>query len=111
MLQSTVKAFDVSRPLRSIRCLIRATSTCILMQFIPSKIYADPVISTYPEGLSAIYFLLVGIILVLIAVLVYKERRLRQARHQAYHSDQRFRKLYDAGMVGLLFTNLDGKIV
>jgi PAS domain S-box-containing protein len=94
----------------STRRLVWATGACILMQLIPSKIYAQPTADTH-SGISWMYFLLVAIILVLVAVLLYKERTLRQARYQAYHSDQRFRKLYDAGLVGLSFINLDGKIV
>ncbi len=60
---------------------------------------------------SMINILLVLIIVVLAFIILYKDKREKDAQFRAQSSDLRFRKLYETGLVGLFFNNLDGRIV
>lgn len=55
--------------------------------------------------------ILLAIIAILAFIILYKNRKIKDASSRAFTSDLRFRKLYDTGLVGLLFTNLDGSVV
>jgi len=72
--------------------------------------YAQPG-SGNPTDITGMNMILIGIVAILAIIIIYKEKTLRDTRLRAQNSDQRFRKLYDTGLVGLLFTNLDGRVV
>ena len=83
----------------------------LVILFAPARLFASTAIIAHVDSISEMNIILIALILVLLFVIYYKERQLRRLHSKAYSSDQRFRKLYDAGLVGLIFTNLDGKVV
>jgi PAS domain S-box-containing protein len=87
------------------------SSFAFVLVFAPFKLFASVGVIAHIDGVSEMNMGLAALILVLLFVLLYKEKQLRRLHSKAYSSDQRFRKLYDAGLVGLIFTNLDGRVV
>src|SRR5437879_1461954 len=86
-------------------------AVCVFLLFIPLKIYAGVLVDVNNAGMSGFNILLICLVIILAVIVIYKDRKIYDARSRAHNSDQRFRKLYDTGLVGLLFANLDGKIV
>jgi PAS domain S-box-containing protein len=83
----------------------------VFLLLISSKIYAALPGNANYRNLSGIDLLLLCIIVILSIIIFYKNSKIKDASSRAHSIDQRFRKLYDAGLVGLLFSNLDGTVV
>jgi PAS domain S-box-containing protein len=79
--------------------------------FVSSQIFAAVRVDPEQVDMREFNALLIGIIVILAGIIIYKNRKIKDVRSRAYNSDQRFRKLYDTGLVGLTFTNLDGKVI
>ncbi|QEC63256.1 PAS domain S-box protein [Mucilaginibacter ginsenosidivorans] len=97
-------------PYGKYRCAMIKMIVAAMILCSPVKTFASIATGSRAQ-ISEMNVLLVAVVVMLLIVIAYRERQLRRLHSRAYSSDQRFRKLYDAGLVGLIFTNLDGKVV